>query len=70
MINSESKDGFLVEFLQIIDEATSEPNFVNLTVETMPSDNIVSDFSFHDKVCKSTYLVDHWRNQHEHILPA
>jgi len=40
-MKSAVEDGFLVEFLQIIDEATSEPNFVNLTVETMPSDNIL-----------------------------
>ena len=36
------QDGLLVEFIETIEEGTAEPTITNMTVETMPNDNLVS----------------------------
>jgi len=40
-IKSAVEDGFLVEFIEIIKEGTAEPVITNMTVETMPNDNLL-----------------------------
>ena len=54
------QDGLLVEFIETIEEGTAEPTITNMSVETMPNDNLVS-VVFHTQTRDELYyLLGSW----------